>query len=227
MIGIIGAMDIEVDRLKAQMQETQTKTISGISFVQGLLCGKPAVVARCGVGKVNAAVCAQTMILNYAPEIVINTGVAGSLSNALEIGDIVVAEYVVQGDVDTTALGDPPGFISTVDIIKIPCCPSVSGGLLAAGAALGLHCVKGIVATTDSFIAAKEKKDYLAGQFGASACEMEGGSIGQVCYLNGVDFAIVRAISDKADGSSHMDYGAFCAMAAENSARLLCAYLQK
>ena len=83
------------------------------------------------------------------------------------------------------------------------------------------------MATTDSFIAAKEKKDYLAGQFGASACEMEGGSIGQVCYLNGVDFAIVRAISDKADGSSHMDYGAFCAMAAENSARLLCAYLQK
>lgn len=227
MIGIIGAMDIEVDLLKAQMQEPQTKTVSGISFVQGLLCGRPAVVARCGVGKVNAAVCAQTMILNYAPESVINTGVAGSLSNTFDIGDVVVADYVVQGDVDTTALGDPPGFISTVDIIKIPCSPSVRGGLLEAGTALGLHCAKGIVATTDSFIATKEKKDYLAGQFGASACEMEGGSIGQVCYLNGVDFAIVRAISDKADGSSHMDYGAFCAMAAENSARLLCTYLQK
>ena len=224
MIGIIGAMDIEVDLLKAQMQEPQTKTVSGISFVQGLLCGRPAVVARCGVGKVNAAVCAQTMILNYAPESVINTGVAGSLSNTFDIGDVVVADYVVQGDVDTTALGDPPGFISTVDIIKIPCSPSVRGGLLEAGTALGLHCAKGIVATTDSFIATKEKKDYLAGQFGASACEMEGGSIGQVCYLNGVDFAIVRAISDKADGSSHMD---FCAMAAENSARLLCTYLQK
>lgn len=102
MIGIIGAMDIEVDLLKAQMQEPQTKTVSGISFVQGLLCGRPAVVARCGVGKVNAAVCAQTMILNYAPESVINTGVAGSLSNTFDIGDVVVADYVVQGDVDTT-----------------------------------------------------------------------------------------------------------------------------
>lgn len=137
MIGIIGAMDIEVDLLKAQMQEPQTKTVSGISFVQGLLCGRPAVVARCGVGKVNAAVCAQTMILNYAPESVINTGVAGSLSNTFDIGDVVVADYVVQGDVDTTALGDPPGFISTVDIIKIPCSPSVRGGLLEAGTALG------------------------------------------------------------------------------------------
>lgn len=163
MIGIIGAMDIEVDLLKAQMQEPQTKTVSGISFVQGLLCGRPAVVARCGVGKVNAAVCAQTMILNYAPESVINTGVAGSLSNTFDIGDVVVADYVVQGDVDTTALGDPPGFISTVDIIKIPCSPSVSGGLLEAGTALGRTVRKELWRRRTALLPRKKKRTILPG----------------------------------------------------------------
>lgn len=226
MIGIIGAMDIEVDLLKESMENARSETVSGICFVKGMLFGKEAVVARCGVGKVNAAVCAQTMILRYAPEKIINTGVAGSLSASLDIGDAVVADFVVQGDVDTTALGDRPGFISTVNIIKIPCSDNIVRGITEAGEALGLRCISGTVATTDSFIADRQKKDYLVGQFDALACEMEGGSIGQVCYINEVEFGIVRAISDKADGSSHMDYGEFCALAAKNSAQMIEEYLK-
>lgn len=219
-------MDIEVNLLKPLLEEPQTKTISGIDYVCGRLCQKDVVIARCGVGKVNAAICAQTMILTFAPERIINTGVAGSLSNGLDIGDIAVADFVVQSDVDTTALGDPPGFISTVNILKIPCGKRVAEDLAAAAEALSLHSVRGTIATSDSFISDAGKKDYLSAQFGAIACEMEGGSIGHVCYANGIEFGIVRAISDKADGSSHMDYGAFCAMAAKNSSDMICHYLQ-
>lgn len=227
MIGIIGAMDIEVDLLKQAMEGAQEHVISGIRYLQGKLCGKEAVVARCGVGKVNAAVCAQTMILEYQPEALINTGVAGSLSNALDIGSIAIADFVVQSDIDTTALGEPIGLVPTLNVVDIPCSPHVVQRLMDAGTALGLSCTRGTIATSDTFVAAAERKAYLTKQFGAIACEMEGGSIGQVCCMNGVDFGIVRAISDKADGSSHMDYGAFCAMAAKNSAQLICAYLQE
>lgn len=226
MVGIIGAMDIEVDLLKARLEEPQTKTVSGIDYISGRLFHRDVVIARCGVGKVNAAICAQTMILTFAPDAVINTGVAGSLSNALNIGDVAIADFVVQSDVDTTALGDPPGFISTIDILKIPCSKRVVSGLAGAADALAFHWIRGTIATSDSFISDAGKKGYLSGQFGAIACEMEGGSIGHVCYVNGVEFGIVRAISDKADGSSHMDYSEFCALAAKNSTEMICHYLQ-
>lgn len=227
MIGIIGAMDIEVDLLKQAMENAQECVISGIRYLQGKLCGKEAVVARCGVGKVNAAVCAQTMILEYKPEVLINTGVAGSLSNALDIGSVAIADFVVQGDIDTTALGEPAGLVPSLNVVDIPCSPRVAQRLMDAGTELGLSCTRGTIATSDTFVASAERKAFLTKQFGAIACEMEGGSIGQVCCMNGVDFGIVRAISDKADGSSHMDYGEFCAMAAKNSAQMLFTYLQE
>lgn len=226
MTGIIGAMDIEVDLLKSLLENKSVQKISGIDFVSGTLYGKDVVAARCGVGKVNAAMCAQTMILKYAPDAVINTGVGGSLSNSLNIGDIAMAEFVVQSDVDTSPLGDPVGFISTVNILKIPCCKSVVNALEAAANTLGLHSVRGVISTSDSFIADGAQKDWLAKTFGAIACEMEGGSIGQVCYANNVSFSVIRAISDKADGSSHMDYGEFCSLAAKNSAAIICEYMK-
>ena len=226
MTGIIGAMDIEVDLLKSLLENKSVQKISGIDFVSGTLYGKDVVAARCGVGKVNSAMCAQTMILKYAPDAVINTGVGGSLSNSLNIGDIAMAEFVVQSDVDTSPLGDPVGFISTVNILKIPCCKSVVNALEAAANTLGLHSVRGVISTSDSFIADSAKKDWLAKTFGAIACEMEGGSIGQVCYANNVSFSVIRAISDKADGSSHMDYGEFCSLAAKNSAAIICEYMK-
>ncbi len=226
MIGIIGAMDVEVDALKSLLCDTSVQNISGVDFMSGTLFDYELVIARCGIGKVNAAICAQTMILKYAPDTIINVGVGGSLSDELNIGDIALADFVVQGDVDTTALGDPIGFISTINIIKIPTAKRVTDALIKAANALSLHTVCGVVATNDSFIANSEKKAELAKTFGAIACEMEGGSIGQVCYVNNVDFSVVRAISDKADGSSHMDYGEFCSLAAKNSAALICEYIK-
>ena len=120
MTGIIGAMKIEIEALNAQMENRQTKTVSGIEFTSGTLCGREAVTAVCGIGKVFAAMCAQTMILLYSPDRIINTGVAGSLSTKLNIGDIAVSDFVVEHDMDTSPLGDPVGMISGINIVDIP-----------------------------------------------------------------------------------------------------------
>ncbi|MBE7026559.1 MAG: 5'-methylthioadenosine/adenosylhomocysteine nucleosidase [Ruminococcaceae bacterium] len=226
MLGIIGAMDIEVDMLKSMLSDTQSEKISGVDFVKGKLHGKDVVVARCGIGKVNAAICAQSMILKYAPDTIINIGVGGSLSNILDIGDVAIADFVVQSDADTSPLGDPVGLISTINIIKIPCSQKVASLLSKCADNLGVRTLKGTISTSDAFIANSEKKDWLVSNFDAIACEMEGGSIGHVCYVNGVDFGVLRAVSDKADGTSHMDYGQFCAMAAKNSTALICEYIK-
>lgn len=226
MLGIIGAMDIEVNMLKSMLSDTKTETISGVDFVEGTLCGRKIVVARCGIGKVNAAICAQTMILKYAPDTIINIGVGGSLSNLLDIGDIAIADYVVQSDADTSALGDPIGLISTINIIKIPTSKRVCELLSKCAQTLSLKSVCGTISTSDSFIADGKKKEMLTKNFDAIACEMEGGSIGHVCYVNGVEFGVVRAVSDKADGTSHMDYSEFCALAAKNSTAMICEYIK-
>lgn len=119
MTGIIGAMKIEIEALNAQMENRQTKTVSGIEFTSGTLCGREVVTAVCGIGKVFAAMCAQTMILLYSPDRIINTGVAGSLSMKLNIGDIAVSDFVVEHDMDTSPLGDPVGMISGLSLIHI------------------------------------------------------------------------------------------------------------
>ena len=121
MIGIIGAMHIEIEQVRGQMRDKESRVISGIEYVSGTLHGKDVVTAACGIGKVAAAICAQTMILTYSPSLVLNTGAAGSLSDSLKIGDIAIAKAVVQHDMDTTALGDAPGFISGLEIIEISC----------------------------------------------------------------------------------------------------------
>lgn len=226
MLAIIGAMSVEVDAIKELVENKKIEKISGVEFVSGKLGGKDVVVAECGIGKVNAAICTQTMILKYAPDEVINVGVGGSLSNELDIGNIALASAVVQADCDTTALGDPIGLISTINVIELKSSEKMLARLENAADALSLTHKRGTISTSDAFIASAEKKDFLTKTFGAIACEMEGGSIAHVCYVNGVDFAVVRAISDKADGSSHMDYPQFCAMAAKNSAALICEYVK-
>ena len=135
--GIIGAMSVEVEALKAEMTDKATETVSGIEFVSGKLCGKEVVVAQCGVGKVFAALCAQTMILKYGVDRVINTGVAGSLSDKLAILDVAVATEVVQHDMDTSPLGDPVGLISGINIVKIPACKSLCDEIAEAAEANG------------------------------------------------------------------------------------------
>ena len=217
IIGIIAAMDSEISAIKNEMTDKTTETVSGIEFVKGKLCGKDAVVAKCGIGKVFAAICAQTMILKYSPRLVINTGVGGTLSDKLNIGDIAVAADVVQHDMDTSPLGDPVGLVSGINIVHFPADARAAELISAAADSLGINNARGTIASGDQFIASREKKNYIKDNFGAVACEMEGAAIGHVCYVNATHFAVIRAISDSADDSSHMDYGEFLKIAAERS----------
>lgn len=222
MIGIIGAMRIEVETIKSLMEIEEKQTVSGVEYVKGTLHGKDIVVAVCGIGKVAAAMCTQTMILKFSPDFIINTGVGGSLSNKLNICDIAIAESLVQHDMDTSPLGDPVGLISGINIINIPADKKVISLLEKAVESLeNIKAVKGIIASGDQFIASAEKKKFITENFDAIVCEMEGASIAQVCYTNGIPFGVVRAVSDCADGSSHMDYGEFLPIAAANAAKII------
>lgn len=226
MIGIIAAMNIEMQSLRKGIVNPVSETISGIEFVRGTLEGREVVTAVCGIGKVFAAICAQTMILRYQPECIINTGVGGTLTGKLTIGNIAVSSAVVQHDMDTSAIGDPVGLISGINRIDLPADEKLAAKLAACADSLGIANVTGIVASGDQFISSAEKKNYIVDTFGAIVCEMEGAAIGHVCYVNSVPFCVLRAISDSADGSSHMDYPQFAAMAAEQSVRLLTTFLR-
>jgi len=226
MIGIIAAMNVEMDSLRAHMDNPVSETVSGIEFVRGRIEGREVVTAVCGIGKVFAAMCAQTMILRYAPEAVINTGVAGTLTDELTIGNIAVSSCVVQHDMDTSAIGDPVGLISGINVIEIPADKALADKLRAAADALGIATRSGCIASGDQFVASPGRKTFIADTFNAIACEMEGAAIGQVCYVNHVPFCVLRAISDSADGSSHMDYPVFVNMAAEQSVRLMLSFLR-
>ena len=226
MIGIIAAMNVEMESLRSYIQNPVTETISGITFVSGTLDGSEVVTAVCGIGKVFAAMCAQTMILRYKPDCIVNTGVAGTLTDKLEIGSIAVSSAVVQHDMDTSALGDPVGMISGINKVLIPADQDLCDQLSACATVLGIHTQTGVIASGDQFIADPARKAFIRDTFGAIACEMEGASIGQVCYVNRVPFCVLRAISDSADGSSHMDYPTFVGMAAEQSVKLLRMFLK-
>lgn len=218
MIGIIGAMQIEIDKINEAMEEKKSYLVSGVTFTKGLLYGKETVTAVCGVGKVFAAICAEAMILAFSPEVIINTGVAGSLTDELSIGDVAVADGVVQHDMDTTPLGDPPGLISGINMVMIPSSEEVFSKIAACVEALGAKVMTGTIASGDEFINSCDKKKRIKETFGAIACEMEGAAVGHVAYVNNVSFAVIRAISDTAGEESCTDYPAFAKKAAELSA---------
>ena len=226
MIGIIAAMNVEMESLRSYIENPVTETVSGITFVSGMLEGKEVVTAVCGIGKVFAAMCAQTMILRYKPDCIVNTGVAGTLTDKLTIGSIAVSSAVVQHDMDTSALGDPVGMISGINKVLLPASEDLCGQLSACATVLGIRTETGVIASGDQFISSSEKKDAIVKTFGAIACEIEGAALGQVCYVNRVPFCVLRAISDSADGSSHMDYPTFVGMAAEQSVKLLRTFLK-
>ena len=153
MTGIIGAMRIEVETIKSLMENKSVETISGVEYVKGTLHGKDVVIAVCGIGKVAAAMCTQTMILKYAPDRIINTGVGGSLSTKLAIGDVAVAESLVQHDMDTSPLGDPIGLISGINVVNMPADESVVETLIKGVEALdGIKALKGVIASGDQLL---------------------------------------------------------------------------
>ena len=226
MIGIIGAMQVEIDKIKSTVENPTTETVSGIEFVSGKIHGHDAVVAVCGIGKVFAAVCAQTMILKYNPDVIINVGVAGTLTDKLSIADIAVASDVVQHDMDTSPLGDPVGLVSGINVIKFPADINTVEKIEKSIDNLGINRTRGTIASGDQFMSDKDKKQKIVDNFDAIACEMEGASIGHVCYINGVDFAVIRSISDSADDSAFMDYPEFVKKAAANSSAVIDGYFK-
>ena len=217
MIGIIGAMDIEVEKIKAFLSDVSEEVISGVNFVRGKFAEKDIVVAKCGVGKVFSALCAEAMILKYSPELIVNVGVAGCLDKTLKIGDIVIADSVCQHDMDTSPLGEPLGFIGGIDMVKIPCDIVAAQQLFNTATNLGCNTKLGTIASGDQFLNSDDAKKRIVDNFGAIAGEMEGASIGHVAYANGTPFAVLRVISDNASGDSNMDFPQFCQIAAEKS----------
>lgn len=221
MIGIIGAMEIEIEKIVSKMESTETKTVSGIVFTKGFIGKTEVVCAVCGVGKVFAAVCVQTMILLYKPDCIINTGVAGTLEDGIGVLDAVIATFLVQHDMDTSFLGDSAGLISGINVVRFYADTALSEKLGAAAEKEGIRPFFAGVATGDCFIAGSEKKKKIKDMFGASVCEMEGAAIAHVCYINNLPFAVLRTISDGANEGAPLDYPEFVKIAAQKSADIM------
>lgn len=219
-IGIIGAMESEVKGLIAKIENCQLSRVGGLDFYSGRLYGKDVVVAQCGVGKVFAAMCAEAMIIKYAPRLIINTGVGGALADGLKCTDIVVAKRLVQHDMDTSAIGDPKGLVSGINKVYFDADERAGEILISEAEKIGIYATYGTVASGDIFVADKQLKENIKQQFGASVCEMEGAAIAQTAYVNSTPFAVVRAISDSADGDSPMSFAEFLCEAVKSSERL-------
>ncbi len=218
-LGIIGAMDIEVAALKEKMEGLTVRTLSGMEFCTGTLRGLPVVIVKCGVGKVNAAMCAQVLISCFGVTHLVNTGIAGSLCARLDIGDLVVSRDVMHHDFDCCHFGYPAGKVPGMDVVAFPAdVAMIAMAQEAAQAVHPGHVQLGRVASGDQFVCSQEKKQAIIDMTGALCTEMEGAAIAQTAYRNGVPFVVLRAISDKADNSAEMDYPTFEKLAAERCA---------
>ena len=222
-IGIIGAMDEEVARLKEQMSGVRITTKAMMDFCQGTLEGKPVVVVRSGIGKINAAVCTQILVDDFQISAVINTGIAGSLRSWIDIGDIVISTDALHHDMDATIFGDPAGQIPRMDTLSFPADEKLVKKAVAANekANPDIHTFTGRVVSGDQFISDKDEKERISSLFHPMCVEMEGAGIAQAAYLNKVSYVIIRAISDKADNSATMDYPTFEKKAIAHSVRLM------
>lgn len=222
-IGIIGAMQVEVELLIARMEHVSSVRLGSLVFHEGDLRGMHVVVAQSGVGKVHAAMCAEAMIVHFHVGACINTGIAGALAPNLTIGDVVISTDVVHHDMDVCNLGYKKGQIPGAETLTFPADPTLITAVHRAYEHMDTTCTitDGCIASGDQFICTQEQKSFIRGEFAAAASEMEGASIGQVCYLNHVPFVIVRTMSDCADETSDIDYPSFEKASAYANARLI------
>ena len=226
VIGIIGAMEQEVRALLEQMRGIEEKQV-GISLIrEGTLYGRRVMVARCGIGKVHAALCAQAMMLSAPLDLLLNIGVAGALSEKTGIAHCVIATSAVQHDMDTSPLGDPVGMISGINKVHLPCDEGAVARLQAACRETGTPFVLGAVATGDRFVESESEKKRLNALFGAEACDMEGAAVAQAAYEMGVPYAAYRCISDTLRGNGR-EYAENAARAAAAGQALLKAFLRQ
>ncbi|MFR4162964.1 MAG: 5'-methylthioadenosine/adenosylhomocysteine nucleosidase [Paraclostridium sordellii] len=223
VLGVIGAMEEEVEILKKKMDIKETKKVAGMEFYEGTMDGKNIVLVRSGVGKVNMAACTQILIDEFKVSALVNSGVAGTMDTKLNQGDIVISTDAVQHDFDTTVFGDPLGEISRLGITFFKADKDmIDTAKKAAKNVSGLHITQGRVASGDQFVAGGEVANRIKENFGdVAAVEMEGASMAQVAYLNKVPFVILRSISDKANGEADLSYEEFLPIAAKNASTLL------
>ena len=221
-IGIIGAMEVEVAILKEKMEDVRIIKKASMDFYEGILAGKKVVVVRSGIGKVNAGICAQILADVFSVDAIINTGIAGSLNKNIDIGNIVLSTDVVQHDMDATGFGYRKGQIPQMPVFFF----NADDNLRRLAAEVckevnpDIQVFEGRIASGDQFVCDQDVKNRIVSEFSAYATEMEGAAIGQAAYLNEIPFLVVRAISDKADGSAQMDYSEFEKAAVDHSVRL-------
>ena len=228
-IGIIGAMEMEVETLKRELSNPVITTLARMEFCEGCLFGVPVVVVRSGVGKVNAAVCTQLLAEHFGVDAVINTGVAGSLDAQINIGDIVISTDAMHHDVDATLFGYAPGEVPQLGVQAFPADEELAEAAKKAceKAAPEISVFRGRVVSGDQFIVSRAKKEQLKETFGGMCCEMEGASIAQTAWLNDIPFIVVRAISDKADESAQVEYPVFEEQAAKHCAGMIRELMQE
>ncbi len=227
MITIIAAMQEEIDLYLSKMKQGTQISYAGITFYRGLLAGKEISLAVCGIGKVNAAMCAQLAIDHFSPQALIHSGVAGGLAPDLKPLDLVIAQSLVEHDMDTTHFGDPLGQIPRMKYFDFPCDPTLTEYAKQSAEEAGVDFRTGLIASGDQFVASHEKADFLYSQFHACACEMEGAAIAHVCCLNELPFVVIRAISDNARTGAFMQYEQFLSQAAALSAQTVMGILEK
>ncbi len=226
MLGIIGAMDLEINAIKEKITNKTTTKIAGLEYVCGFLEDVMVCVSQCSPGKVNAALCTQAMIDNFDIEKIINVGVGCSLAEDVVIKNIVIATDVCEYDINISALGEPLGFINGLNTIKIKTDRELSERLARAAINHGEKIHRGTIASGDTFIAKNSLKQMIASEFNAVCGEMEGGAIGHTCAANNIPFAVIRSISDGGDERAQLDYPTFKKIAADISAAIIIEYIK-
>ncbi|MCR5698157.1 MAG: 5'-methylthioadenosine/adenosylhomocysteine nucleosidase [Treponemataceae bacterium] len=222
--GIIGAMDIEVELLVSKMADAKKWEYANLVFYEGKLFDKSVVVVKSGIGKVNAAICAQILMVKFEATHIINTGIAGSMDKQLRILDTVVSTECVYHDADTTFFGDPACTIPDMPTFYKADEKLIEIALSSPSDQFKIY--KGRVASGDQFICTKEGKDKIKANCDPMCVEMEGCAVAHACFVNNVPFIIIRSISDNADENVSVDYSFNRETAAKISANIVCNILK-
>lgn len=227
-IGIIGAMDLETELLKNRMTDIEVKEVAGLFFFKGKLMGKQVIVVTCGIGKTNSALCTQILISEFKVSRVINTGVSGAIHDDLNVGDLVISTDCMHHDFDCTGFGYDYGIIPRMNTSVFEADATLIDLAYEASKAVvsGQKVMKGRIVSGDQFVSSMEKKTFIENTFKALTTEMESASIAHVCALNRIPYVIIRGMSDKADGSAHVNFDEFAKEAADRSSQIVMAMLQ-
>jgi len=221
-VGIIGAMQEEVEELLKIVEVEENIIKAKMEFNVGKIYDKSIVIVTSGIGKVNAAVCTQILIDDFKVDCIINVGIAGGVREDIYPGDVIIADNLVQHDIDTSFFGDRIGQVPRLDTFDFKCderlvsvvnnvCKDIKNSKY----------YKGRIVSGDQFVADVDKLKWISSEFGALGCEMEGASIAHVCYLNQIPFVVIRSVSDNAINGTHMEYDKFKVIALKNSFNII------